>query len=165
MITMLLVKQLTEDRYYKYISNLYAGMHALDYLVEQLSCWVNQDFEEYRLNLKGLFQLTVKRTETVPKSLRKCITLNENKDGISKLITVPCVELASPNLEPDETGAITLWYDIIELPSKRAERSFLRILDKYMDKKNDPYFIAKPTKPKKQPPKNGRYKARKTKRT
>lgn len=165
---MLLVKQLTEDKYYNYISNLYAGMHSFDYLVEQLACWVDQDFDEYRLDLKSIFQLAIQRNESIPKSLRQCIELEENKDGISKLITVPCVLLASPNLEPDETGAVTLWYYIIELPSKRAERSLLRILDKYMKKKNDPYFKEESllvTKYDKRSVINARYKTRKTKRT
>lgn len=143
---MVLLKQLTDDAQYSYIANLYPGMRAFDYLTEQLAIWMNNGHSEFNIALDMEFYLTVKHKETIPKSLRSCIEINDHGDKIGKAIIIPCIGLQSPSPDPDETGAVTLWYDIIELGSKRAERSLIRILDLYMDIDSSPYSDIKSTR-------------------
>jgi len=161
-----LIKQLTEDAQYDFIANIYPGMSAFDYLTQQLAIWINNGHEEFNVEFNRECSIVVNKTETVSKSLRETVTIIDHLDDIAKSLHISCASLQSPAPEPDETGAVTLWYDVIDFGSKRAERSLIRILDKYMQKDSDPYKNVK-TEPKVKPkkPTNGRQHKRKARRT
>lgn len=160
---MILVKQLDRKSEYRYIPILYAGLSAFDYLTGQLSVYLDQGFDEFRLDLKGELYLQIRKAEIVPKSLRKCALVENIPDGTAKSITIPCVSLSSPSPTPDETGLITLWYDIIELSYKRAEKSLAIILDKYMKLNSGPYYSSSHSSKKRNV--SSRQRQRKTRRT
>jgi len=132
---MIIVKHVAEDPLYIYTVNHYQGMYALDYLIDQLSVWIKNDYEEFNLVLTGSsFDMLLDEGEFIPKLLRRYVEVSD-----MSWLTVDCYSLAHPHPENNPqlngSGAVPLWYDIIELPNKRAERSLVRLLDKYCYRK------------------------------
>ena len=134
---MIAVKILVDDPQYTFQAIPYPGMTLIQYLKHQLDIWIDAGHPEFNVELDGEFSFYVPRGELLPKTLAALVESRVVSDTVKRIRTNASI-LQSPAAEMDGTGTIPLFYVAIDLGSKRAETSLMRLLDIYMLKTEQP---------------------------